>query len=46
MTHPEISEKTSLPMGTIKTRLRRGLIEVRDKLRHLEGAEQPISSSP
>lgn len=46
MTHPEISEKTGLPIGTVKTRLRRGLIEVRDKLRHLEGAEQPISSTP
>lgn len=33
MTHPEISEKTGLPLGTIKTRLRRGLIEVRNKLR-------------
>lgn len=46
LTHPEISEKTGLPMGTVKTRLRRGLIEVRDKLRHLEGAEQPISCTP
>jgi len=33
MTHPEISEKTGLPLGTVKTRLRRGLIEVRKKLR-------------
>lgn len=33
MTHPEISERTGLPLGTVKTRLRRGLIEVRNKLR-------------
>jgi RNA polymerase sigma-70 factor (ECF subfamily) len=45
LTHPEISERTGLPMGTVKTRLRRGLIEVRDKLRHLERAEQPIPSA-
>lgn len=39
MTHPEISEKTGLPLGTVKTRLRRGLIEVRNKLRHAESGE-------
>ena len=33
LTHPEIVEKTGLPLGTVKTRLRRGLIELRDKLR-------------
>jgi len=46
MTHPEISEKTGLPLGTVKTRLRRGLIEVRRKLR-LDGggdAAQPSNS--
>ncbi len=31
-THPEIAEKTGLPLGTIKTRLRRGLIALRDQL--------------
>ena len=39
MTHPEISEKTGLPLGTVKTRLRRGLIEVRNKLRLAESGE-------
>ena len=39
MTHPEISEKTGLPLGTVKTRLRRGLIEVRNKLRLTESGE-------
>jgi RNA polymerase sigma factor (sigma-70 family) len=45
MTHPEIVEKTGLPLGTVKTRLRRGLIEVRNHLRHLEGAKSPISAT-
>lgn len=39
MTHPEIAEKTGLPLGTVKTRLRRGLIEARNKLQHLGAAQ-------
>lgn len=31
-THPEIAEKTGLPLGTVKTRLRRGLLALRDQL--------------
>ena len=46
MTHPEIVEHTGLPLGTVKTRLRRGLIELRNKLRLLEGANpSPPTSS-
>jgi RNA polymerase sigma factor (sigma-70 family) len=45
MTHPEIVEKTGLPLGTVKTRLRRGLIEVRNHLRRLEGAEASIPAT-
>jgi len=32
MTHPEIAEKTGLPLGTVKTHIRRGLIKVRQAL--------------
>lgn len=39
LTHPEIADKTGLPLGTIKTQLRRGLIQVRNTLRRLEGGE-------
>jgi RNA polymerase sigma-70 factor (ECF subfamily) len=36
LTHPEIVEKTGQPLGTVKTRLRRGLIELRNRLRTSE----------
>ena len=45
MTHPEIVEKTGLPLGTVKTRLRRGLIDVRNILHRLEGVQTPLSSA-
>lgn len=45
MTHPEIAEKTGIPLGTIKTRLRRGLIDVRNILHRLEGVQPSLSSA-
>lgn len=43
-THPEIAEKTGLPLGTIKTRLRRGLIALRGQLQR--AATPNIRSAP
>lgn len=37
MTHSEIVERTGIPLGTVKTRLRRGLIQLRSILTRLEG---------
>ena len=42
LTHAEIADKTGLPLGTIKTRLRRGLIEMRNILRPSQ--TQPAAS--
>jgi RNA polymerase sigma factor (sigma-70 family) len=43
-THPEIAEKTGLPLGTVKTRLRRGLVTLRDQLRRTGNPKpQPAS---
>jgi RNA polymerase sigma-70 factor (ECF subfamily) len=46
MTHPEIAEHTGLPLGTVKTRLRRGLIEARNQLRRLGAAQPSIPGKP
>ena len=37
LTHVEISEKLTVPLGTIKTRIRLGLMKIRDRLRELMG---------
>jgi RNA polymerase sigma-70 factor (ECF subfamily) len=43
LTHVEISEKLNVPLGTIKTRIRLGLIKIRDRLRELMG-EEPVGA--
>jgi DNA-directed RNA polymerase specialized sigma24 family protein len=43
MSHNEISKQTGIPIGTVKTKLRRGLIEARKLVREfsdLKGADQ------
>jgi RNA polymerase sigma-70 factor (ECF subfamily) len=45
LTHVEISEKLGVPLGTIKTRIRLGLLKIRDRLREVMG-EAPLSPSP
>jgi RNA polymerase sigma-70 factor (ECF subfamily) len=39
LTHMEIAEKISVPLGTIKTRIRLGLMKIRDQLRLIMGDE-------
>ncbi len=45
MTHSEMTKMTGLPLGTIKTRLRRGLIEARNLLKHLRSAVETSSAT-
>lgn len=43
-THPEIAEKTGLPLGTVKTRLRRGLVLLRDQFQRSNPIHQSLPS--
>ena len=40
LTHDEIARQTKLPIGTVKTKLRRGLIEARKLLKEFNNAEE------
>ena len=43
MTHEEISDHAKIPLGTVKTQLRRGLIKARRLLKDISGKEGPRS---
>ncbi len=46
LTHPEIVSRTGMPLGTVKTRIRRGLIEARNLLRQFAGKYGDWDSNP
>lgn len=46
LTHIEISEQLSVPLGTIKTRIRLGLMKIRSRLREAFAEESEGAASP
>ena len=40
LTHQEIAEKTATPLGTVKTRIRLGLMKLRERVRPYSGRDQ------
>lgn len=40
LTHSEIASQAGLPLGTIKSRIRNGMMQIRERLSFLEGREQ------
>jgi RNA polymerase sigma-70 factor (ECF subfamily) len=41
LTHQEIAERTSTPLGTVKTRVRLGLMKLRESIRPYQKSEAP-----
>jgi RNA polymerase sigma-70 factor (ECF subfamily) len=44
LTHQEIAARTGMPLGTVKTHLRRGLLHIRERLG--VGGRQQVRESP
>lgn len=45
LSHSEIANETGMSLGTVKTRLRRGLIELRNLMGHLDAPQQGGATS-
>jgi RNA polymerase sigma-70 factor (ECF subfamily) len=41
LTHQEIAERTATPLGTVKTRVRLGLMKLRERVRPYQKSEAP-----
>jgi RNA polymerase sigma-70 factor (ECF subfamily) len=46
LSHSEIAAKTGMPLGTVKTQMRRGLIQVRELMRLGGAADEPAGNGP
>jgi RNA polymerase sigma-70 factor (ECF subfamily) len=44
LSHSEIAAKTGMPLGTVKTQMRRGLIQVRELMQIDAAADEPAAS--